>query len=105
MGKANNLHSRIVEIFKKYSRVGGGDTDGNIYYSYMEYHYYDQVATEIEQLVNIGEEKIKQLAVIYKNGDSLTVATICDEVLDKSGKLLGEVRTKYREMEGIIKSE
>ena len=40
------------------------------------------------------KEQIEQLAEIYSNNthDAFIVATICDEVLDKSGALLGEVR-------------
>jgi len=40
------------------------------------------------------KEQIKKLAEIYKNNthDACIVAEICDEVLDKSGALLGEVR-------------
>ena len=38
--------------------------------------------------------RIRKLAEIYKRGikESVLVAEICDEVLDRSGRLLGEVR-------------
>ena len=41
-----------------------------------------------------NREQIKKLAEIYSKNvhDACIVATICDEVLDKSGALLGEVR-------------
>ncbi len=42
----------------------------------------------------MNKEQIKKLAEIY-NKDYMyasVVATICDEVLDRSGALLGEVR-------------
>jgi len=39
-------------------------------------------------------EQLEKLAEIYSKNthDAYIVATICDEVLDKSGALLGEVR-------------
>lgn len=40
------------------------------------------------------ELRIKKLAEIYRRGikESVLIAEICDEVLDRSGGLLGEVR-------------
>jgi len=41
---------------------------------------------------------IERLAELYKT-DSLAAAKICDEVLDRSGALLGEVRIYHRAKE------
>ena len=42
----------------------------------------------------MNKEQITKLAAIYNisTHDAVIVATICDEVLDRSGALLGEVR-------------
>lgn len=42
----------------------------------------------------MNKEQIEKLADIYSKDmhDAFIVATICDEVLDRSGALLGEVR-------------
>ena len=44
------------------------------------------------------ETRINSLAEMYKRSihDAAIVATICDEVIDRSGKLLGEVRKVVR---------
>ena len=46
-----------------------------------------------------NETRIATLAHIYKQGihEAAIVATICDQVIDRSGKLLGEVRKIIRE--------
>ena len=46
----------------------------------------------------MNKEQIEKLAEIYSKSthDAFIVATICDEVLDKSGALLGKVRTQAR---------
>jgi len=47
----------------------------------------------------MNKEQIEKLAEIYSKNthDAYIVATICDEVLDRSGRLLGEVRKIARE--------
>ena len=40
-----------------------------------------------------GDELVKRLAELY-NKNYIAVALVCDEALDKSGALLGEVRKK-----------
>jgi len=44
------------------------------------------------------ETRVRALAEIYKKGvhEAAMVATICDEVIDRSGRLLGEVRNVVR---------
>ena len=44
------------------------------------------------------ETRINALAEIYKRSveDAAMVATICDDVIDRSGRLLGEVRNVVR---------
>ena len=46
----------------------------------------------------MNKEQIEKLAEIYKKNvhDAFIVATICDEVIDRSGALLGEVRKVAR---------
>jgi len=46
----------------------------------------------------MNKEQINKLAEIYSKSthDAFVVATICDEVIDKSGALLGEVRKMAR---------
>ena len=46
----------------------------------------------------MNEKQIDKLAEIYSKNihDACIVATICDEVLDRSGALLGEVRKVAR---------
>jgi len=46
----------------------------------------------------MNEKQIDKLAEIYSQNthDAYIVASICDEVLDKSGALLGEVRKVAR---------
>lgn len=43
-------------------------------------------------------ERIKRLAEIYQQSthDAAIVAKICDDVIDRSGRLLGEVRKVVR---------
>jgi len=49
----------------------------------------------------MNKEQIEKLAELYSKNthDAYIIATVCDEVIDRSGKLLGEVRqiarTKY----------
>jgi hypothetical protein len=40
---------------------------------------------------------VDRLAKLYKT-DYVAVAKVCDEALDKSGALLGEVRTRHSEL-------
>ena len=40
---------------------------------------------------------IERLTEMYKT-DNVAVAKVCDEVLDRSGALLGEVRTLHRRL-------
>jgi len=44
------------------------------------------------------ETRVRALAEIYKKGvhEAAMVATICDDVIDRSGKLLGDVRNIVR---------
>jgi len=42
-------------------------------------------------------ELVDRLAELYKT-DYVAVAKVCDEALDKSGALLGEVRTRHSEL-------
>jgi|AntAceMinimDraft_16_1070373.scaffolds.fasta_scaffold00078_55 hypothetical protein len=51
----------------------------------------------------MNREKIEKLAELYcKNThDAYVVATVCDEVIDKSGALLGKVRANVREKNRI----
>jgi len=42
-------------------------------------------------------ELVDRLAELYKT-DYVAVAKVCDEALDKSGALLGEVRTRHMEL-------
>ena len=46
-----------------------------------------------------NESRVKALAEIYKDGphSAVIVAKICDEVIDRTGKLLGEVRKIVRD--------
>ncbi|HUX56235.1 MAG TPA: hypothetical protein VMV77_04630 [Bacteroidales bacterium] len=44
----------------------------------------------------LSAEKIEKLTKLYKD-NPVCVANICDEVLDRSGALLGKIRDKYRE--------
>ena len=46
----------------------------------------------------MNEEQINKLAEIYKRSthDASVVATICDEVIDRTGGVLGEVRKAVR---------
>lgn len=43
-------------------------------------------------------DRVKKLAEIYQQSthDAAIVAKICDEVIDRSGRLLGEVRKAVR---------
>lgn len=47
----------------------------------------------------MNEKQIDKLAELYSRDTTYAfiIATVCDEVLDKSGALLGEVRYKARE--------
>ena len=47
----------------------------------------------------MNKKQIEKLAELYNKGiyDACIVATICDEVIDYSGALLGEVRIVARE--------
>jgi hypothetical protein len=47
------------------------------------------------QKETITDQQLQRLAKIYKTYPE-TVALICDEVLDRSGELLGKVREIYR---------
>jgi hypothetical protein len=51
-----------------------------------------------KQLAELYDSKIEKLAEIYAKSidDALIVAKICDEALDTSGALLGEVRKAAR---------
>ena len=40
---------------------------------------------------------VDRLAELYKT-DYVSVAKVCDEALDRSGALLGEVRTRHSEL-------
>jgi hypothetical protein len=42
-------------------------------------------------------ELVDRLAELYKT-DYVAVAKVCDEALDRSGALLGEVRARHREL-------
>jgi len=48
----------------------------------------------------MNKEQIDKLAELYSKSthDAFIVATICDEVLDKSGHLLGRVRVVARKL-------
>ena len=53
----------------------------------------------------MNKEQIEKLAELYSKNthDAYIIATICDEVIDKSGALLGNVRANVREKNRIIK--
>jgi len=48
----------------------------------------------------MNKDQIDKLAEIYSKNthDAFIVATICDEVIDKSGALLGRVRVVARKL-------
>jgi len=48
----------------------------------------------------MNREKIEKLAELYCKNTHV-VATVCDEVIDKSGALLGKVRANVREKNRI----
>lgn len=54
---------------------------------------------EQERCIYTRSEMIEVLAQLYA-GHPSDVAAICDEALDKSGRLLGDVRIKAREITG-----
>jgi len=64
--------------------------------------YFEQKLTESFKNAIVGfvydETRVRALAEIYKRSvhDAAMVATICDDVIDRSGKLLGEVRKVVR---------
>ena len=51
---------------------------------------------EWEYLEIVHGRFVRYLAERYKNGETLVIAGLCDETLDRSGKLLGEVRAIAR---------
>ena len=55
------------------------------------------------RILELKQQMVDALAKIYRLGHdetcSLAVADLCDEELDKSGKLLGEVRKRALELD------
>ena len=55
----------------------------------------------------MNKEQIDKLAELYSKSpyDAFIIATICDEVIDKSGALLGRVRVLARKRIKELKGE
>lgn len=52
----------------------------------------DAAMAEVDYLKAIYKKFVAHLADKYRNGQSVEIAGLCDETLDRSGRLLGEVR-------------
>jgi hypothetical protein len=52
--------------------------------------------TEEQYLKIMFDRFVAYLALRYNNGEALYIAEWCDETLDRSGRLLGEVRNVAR---------
>lgn len=52
--------------------------------------------SELEQLRLIYRNFVHHLAETYRDGNAVEIAGLCDEVLDRSGGLLGHVRDVAR---------
>lgn len=49
--------------------------------------------TRTQYITKVHENLIEHLVTLYNKGDGyLAVSRLCDETLDRSGRLLGEVR-------------
>jgi hypothetical protein len=55
-----------------------------------------EAMAEVRYLNAVHRNFIKYLASQYKDGRAVEIAGLCDETLDKSGRLLGEVREVAR---------
>jgi hypothetical protein len=61
------------------------------------YNLLDQVAmAEVAYLKAIHKHFVAYLASQYRCGMAVEIAGLCDETLDRSGRLLGEVRDAAR---------
>jgi hypothetical protein len=65
--------------------------------SVSAYQLFDDAAVrEIEYLKAVHKHFIAYLASQYRCGMAREIAGLCDETLDRSGRLLGEVRAVAR---------
>jgi hypothetical protein len=61
------------------------------------YQLFDQKAVaEVDYLRAVHKHFVAYLASQYRCGMAREIAGLCDETLDRSGRLLGEVRTVAR---------
>lgn len=56
----------------------------------------DAAVAEVERMKAINRHFINYLADRYRNGEAVVIAGLCDETLDRSGRLLGDVRQAAR---------
>ena len=94
MSKAQDFIKSKIESFLSYNSF-----DNKRQYSIVDQgEWLEEFA--LEELLEYVYDKtrINALAEIYirSTHDAAVVATICDEVIDRSGKLLGEVRNVVR---------
>lgn len=52
----------------------------------------EKAQAELAYLKAIHEHFVEYLAAKYKDGRAVEIAGLCDETLDRSGRLLGRVR-------------
>jgi hypothetical protein len=68
------------------------------------YQLFDQEAiAEVDYLKAVHKHFVAYLASQYRCGMAVEIAGLCDETIDRSGRLLGEVREAARIPAGNVK--
>ena len=82
------------------SDYADGYNNGYIAGCHWMQEYWKELNTQTKQ--QAVDDMVNRLAILYKT-NPLAVAIVCDEALDRSGRLLGTVRDIVRKTEDINK--